>query len=301
MRVHHLNCGTMRPLGGWLFDGSSPGLVAAHLSCHCLLIETEDGLVLVDTGFGTQDLRHPVPRLSKFLLGLDRVLRDPFDTALQQVGELGFKASDVRHIVLTHLDFDHAGGISDFPKATVHVMAEEASFARHRSGFLRRRRYRPVQWRAAPSWREYRPQGEKWFGFEVVRQLDGLPPEILLVPLPGHTPGHAGVAVDTGHGWLLHAGDAYFSHDEVHAAKPSCPPGLRAYRLLMQTDGPSRRRTQAQLRELIASYADSVTVFCSHDVNELQARRRAAEREDPDARRPARPLDLTAPRVPPQT
>jgi glyoxylase-like metal-dependent hydrolase (beta-lactamase superfamily II) len=24
----------------------------------------------------------------------------------------------VRHIVLTHLDFDHAGGLEDFPEAT---------------------------------------------------------------------------------------------------------------------------------------------------------------------------------------
>ena len=32
-------------------------------------------------------------------------------------------------------------------------------------------------------------------GFDGVRQLEGLPPEILMVPMPGHTWGHAGVAV----------------------------------------------------------------------------------------------------------
>ena len=51
MRVHHLNCGLMAPLGGALFDGVSAG-PTAKLACHCLLIETGQGLVLVDTGFG---------------------------------------------------------------------------------------------------------------------------------------------------------------------------------------------------------------------------------------------------------
>jgi hypothetical protein len=48
MRVHHLNCGTHRPLGGAVFDGASWGLLAS-IPTHCLLIETERGLVLVDT------------------------------------------------------------------------------------------------------------------------------------------------------------------------------------------------------------------------------------------------------------
>ncbi len=33
------------------------------------------------------------------------------DTALRQIEAMGFSASDVRHIVLTHMDFDHAGGL----------------------------------------------------------------------------------------------------------------------------------------------------------------------------------------------
>jgi len=53
MRVHHLDCGTMRPLGGRLIDGR-PGLFRrATMVCHCLLLETATGLVLVETGTGT--------------------------------------------------------------------------------------------------------------------------------------------------------------------------------------------------------------------------------------------------------
>ena len=36
-------------------------------------------------------------------------------TALKQLEALGFAAGDVRHIVTTHLDLDHAGGLPDFP------------------------------------------------------------------------------------------------------------------------------------------------------------------------------------------
>lgn len=39
MKVHHLNCGCMCPVGGAIFDGFSKGIYA-HLVCHCLLIET---------------------------------------------------------------------------------------------------------------------------------------------------------------------------------------------------------------------------------------------------------------------
>lgn len=271
MRVHHLNCGSMCPVGG-----SALGM--RPLGCHCLLIETDRGLVLVDTGFGMEDVERPRPRLSSFFIRLDRIRFDAMDTAVEQVRELGFKPADVRHIVLTHLDFDHAGGITDFPGATVHLLADEAAAARHRRGFIARRRYRPAQWRAAAKWQEYKPEGENWFGFSAVRQLRDLPPEILLVPLPGHSAGHCGVAVRSGPRWLLHAGDAYFDHAEMNPQHPHVPFGLAAYQRLMQTDGAARRQNQQRLRDLAARARDEVTIFCSHDLVELEGRQRAAER-----------------------
>jgi len=57
----------MCPLGGALFDGFSRGLLS-HLVCHCLLIETNQGLVLVDTGFGLRDVQSPYSRLSPFFV-----------------------------------------------------------------------------------------------------------------------------------------------------------------------------------------------------------------------------------------
>ena len=223
LRVHHLNCSCMCPLGGRLMDGFSPGPTGL-LVCHCLLVETDQGLVLVDTGFGERDVEHPYERLSPLFIHLNRIQFDRRVTALGQVERLGFSRRDVRNIVLTHLDFDHAGGLEDFPDATVHVLAAERRAAQERRGFIARRRYRPEQWDEVRHWRTYRAgEGEDWFGLKAVRDLDGLPPEILMIPLPGHTLGHAGVAIDTPQGWLLNAADAYFFRHEVDREIRQCP------------------------------------------------------------------------------
>jgi glyoxylase-like metal-dependent hydrolase (beta-lactamase superfamily II) len=88
-------------------------------------------LVLVETGFGTRDFIRPskVVRAFTFLSGTRRDVRD---TALHQVARLGYDVRDVQHIVLTHLHLDHAGGLPDFPWATVHVHALEYEAAMQR-------------------------------------------------------------------------------------------------------------------------------------------------------------------------
>lgn len=271
MRIHYLNCGTDCPIGGPLFDGASKGPLA-KLSCAAQLIETNEGLVLVDTGYGVQDVRHPHPRLSRTFDALLNIRFRMRETALHQVEALGFSARDVRHIVLTHLDFDHAGGIEDFPHARVHVMEREREAAEHkRRGFVGKRRYRPVQWDDVRDWRTYADGGEKWFGFDAVRDLDGLPPEILFIPLPGHTWGHAGVAVQQGERWVLNAGDSYFYRHEMDLSNPRCTPGLRAYQKLMEVDRHKRLENQERLRDLKKAEGDRMTIFCSHDAVELEA------------------------------
>lgn len=270
MRVHHLNCGCMCPVGGRLWDGVSRGITGT-LVCHCQLVETDnDGLVLVDTGFGSRDVEDPYERLSPLFIHANRIQFEHRYTALEQVKRLGFSPRDVRHIVLTHLDFDHAGGLEDFPEATVHVLEAEMDLAEDRHGMIQTRRYRPEQWDDVRNWRFYNPDGERWFGFEAVRDLDGLPPEILMVPLPGHTMGHAGIAIDTPDGWLLNAGDAYFHRHEMDP-DPHCTPGLAAYQRMMEMDRPLRLHNQERLRELANDDRAHVRIFCSHDPVELEA------------------------------
>ncbi|MEV4529655.1 MBL fold metallo-hydrolase [Streptosporangium sp. NPDC049304] len=277
MRIHHLNCGTMRPIGGRLVSGTGSLLTYARNVCHCLLIETDDGLVLVDTGLGMGDVRDP-GRLNTVFRRLVRPVLSAEETAVHQVVRLGYEPGDVRHIVLTHLDFDHAGGLGDFPNAKVHLYATELEAARRPLTILERSRYHTSHWAHGPDWVTHAAGGDDWFGFSAVRDLPGLPPSILLVPLAGHTRGHAGVAVDTGHSdhgtarWLLHAGDAYFNHAQM-ASTPSCPPATDLFQTLMQDDRATRLDNLHRLNELARTGA--VDIFCAHDKTELDRARSA--------------------------
>jgi glyoxylase-like metal-dependent hydrolase (beta-lactamase superfamily II) len=300
MRIHYLRCGTDCPFGGPLFDGFSKS-VFGLIPCAAQLIETNEGLVLIDTGYGVEDVRQPHPRLSRFFRGLLNIQFNMKKTALHQVKALGFSAADVRHIVLTHLDFDHAGGIEDFPGARVHVMeAERDAAERKRRGFIAKRRYRPAQWDDVRDWRTYADGGERWFGFDKVRSLEGLGPEILLVPLPGHTEGHAGVAVQGPDGWVLNAGDAYFYRRELDSDRRRCTPGLRFYQTMMDTDRRLRFENQQRLRELKRQKGSEISIFCSHDAKELEALRNRSETpRDDGAGFMLRPSGRPAPPVEP--
>lgn len=270
MRIHHLNCISTCPLGGFLMDRRSVGL-RGRLTCHCLLIETPGALVLVDTGFGVRDVLDPRGRLSAFFRFLVAPeLREEM-TAIRQIQRLGHDPADVRHIVLTHLDFDHAGGLDDFPWATAHVMADELQAAVARPTWMDQQRYRPQQWADRSRWdRHTISRGEGWFGFECVRALRGLPPEILMIPLRGHTLGHAGVAVRSDRGWILQAGDAYFDHREMDPCRPRCTPGLRFYQWMLEKDRPARLRNQELLRKLATEQDGMVRIISSHDVPEFE-------------------------------
>jgi len=112
MKVHHLNCGTMN-------------MPTAPMVCHVLLVETDNGLVLVDSGFGSHDCLDSANRVGP-TRHVVRPLFDHMETAAHQIERLGFRREDVRHIVITHLDVDHIGGLSDFPDAHIHVTVAEA-------------------------------------------------------------------------------------------------------------------------------------------------------------------------------
>jgi glyoxylase-like metal-dependent hydrolase (beta-lactamase superfamily II) len=290
MRVHHLNCISTCPAGGALMDGRTKSIVRrGELACHALLVETAHALVLVDTGLGLRDVADPHSRLSGFFLAL---LKPDFReemTAVRQVRRLGYDPRDVRHILLTHLDFDHAGGLDDFPHATVHLLGAEREDAERQSSWLDRQRYRPQQWSTRANWRVYAGgDGERWFGFERVRQPDDLPPEIAMIPLIGHTLGHMGVAVSTAGRWLLLASDAYFYRGEMDLERPRCTPGLRFYQRMMEKDRKWRLLNQTRLRELKRAHGREITIFSGHDIEEFERLSGHSARVPPEAMAGAR-------------
>lgn len=277
MRVHHLNCGSFCPHGRRLINGEGGIAEKAEVVCHCLAIEAGDGLVLVDTGFGLEDARNPAQLGVGFRLLMAPRPREE-TTALRQLEALGFAAPDVRHVVATHLDLDHAGGLPDFPAAEVHVLSAELDAALHPALRDKLRYIGGAHWKHDPKWIRHAGGGDEWFGFEGIRILPGIDAEVLLIPLSGHSRGHTGVAIRQDDGWLLHCGDSYFNHREMQTP-PSCPPAMRVFQTIMAADGKARRANQERLRELAARHGDEVALFCAHDPHELkreQARAGAA-------------------------
>jgi len=240
--------------GGWV--------APTRLVAHCLLIEEGSELVLVDTGFGIQDVANP-KRLGQPFRALVQPRCQIGETAIRQIEALGLSPADVRHVLVTHLDADHAGGLGDFPDADVHLFAPELATAQE-PPLRERRRYVSAQWSHGPKWVRHEVGGDRWFGFESVQLLPHLDAEIALVPLVGHSTGHAGVAVRTGDGWLLHCGDAYF-HRGVVDTPPTCPWGLRVFEGITGHDAKARHHNQERLRELAREHGSEVRLICSHD------------------------------------
>jgi len=251
VKVHHLNCGTLFPLG------------CGELVCHVLLVETANGLVLIDSGFGFKDCGDPARRVgpSRYFI---RPVLNPAEAAVNQIEQLGFRREDVRHIVITHFDGDHIGGISDFPDAQIHVAAAEWFAATRTPSRGESSRYRPALWAHGPKIVEHTPGGEKWRGFAAAKELDEVSSGIALISLPGHTRGHVCVAVDAGHRWVMHCGDAYFHHGTVDGTA-AMPRALAAFERVTAFDRKMVQQNHARLIELYGRHEPDLFMVSSHD------------------------------------
>jgi glyoxylase-like metal-dependent hydrolase (beta-lactamase superfamily II) len=231
--------------------------------CHVLLVETANGLVLIDSGFGPKDGDDPARRVgaSRYLI---RPVLNREEAAVSQVERLGFHPHDVRHIVITHFDGDHIGGISEFPDAQIHVTSAEALGAMRSPSRGEKFRFRPILWAHGPKIVEHTPDGEKWRGFAAAKELDEVSPGIALISLPGHTRGHACVAVDAGHRWVVHCGDAFFHHGTVDETA-RMPRALAAFESVTAFDRKMMRQNHARLTGLYRRREPDMLMVCSHD------------------------------------
>ncbi len=266
MRIHHISCGFFKTPFAALSYGQGGLLARGPYVIHCLLIELDEfaggGLALVDTGLSDRDIADPLSRLGlgmTFGGGATRGM-----SALKHVTRLGFQAEDVRHILMTHLDKDHAGGLEDFPAAVVHVHPAELKAATRRSSMIDRQRYSGLHFKHKPRWEPLDlNSAEEWQGEFRAHRLVGLPERILMVELPGHSAGHCGVAIQTASGWLLHCGDAVYHGDWLKGKNNRPPLLIQGVETVLQFDANARSQTRAKLQRLVAS--GKARVFCSHD------------------------------------
>jgi len=247
MRIHHLNCMSFH--------------FGVRSITHCLLVEIDQGLVLVDTGLGLGDYENPSLKMRTFL-AINRVPGDVEETAFRQVSKLGYSPEDVRSIVLTHLHLDHSGGLPDFPWADVHVLAAEYQAALRDRSIKSLIGYDATHWAHNPRWVLHERSEESWFGVPSTLVLGEIGTRVFLVPLAGHSPGRCGVAVEAESGWLLHCGDAYVRDSQIDPDQPrsAFPKWASA---LERAPFPSPAVTR--LRNLLRDHGSQIRAFSSHD------------------------------------
>lgn len=172
------------------------------------------GAVLVDTGLHPSVAVDPKRNFGQINGRLVK-LRMEHDQALEvQLAKRSLSTDDVRVVVMTHLHYDHASGISEFPRATFVVDIDEWDHAR-REGLLHG--YQHSQFDHAFDWRAIHFEARRVdsfasFGRSVDLFGDG---SIRLLSTPGHTHGHMSVLARMRGGELLIASDAMYSRESL--------------------------------------------------------------------------------------
>jgi glyoxylase-like metal-dependent hydrolase (beta-lactamase superfamily II) len=227
LTLQPLLCAVMRGPRGW-FE-RAPGR-AAPLKALGIGVPADDmldvpivafllehptaGLVLVDTGFHRSVAEGSSRERSRNLGAVGRLMArgmqmDPRQTVAAQLQERGIAAADLELIVMTHLHFDHASALCDFPSATVLVSRPEWDAARARNPFLHG--YVPAQLDPRPTYRTFEfasPPAEGPLPYTVDLFGDG---SLTLAFTPGHTLGHVSLILRLATQEALLTGDAVYT------------------------------------------------------------------------------------------
>ena len=262
--------GTRLPQLWWVLFSRS----WVELPIHYYLLDHQDGLVLFDTGLDpaiATDRNYISSPLGRFLLR--RIFRlhiseeDQLDKVL---AARGVSAADVRKAVISHLHFDHVGGIAKIPQAELLVSDREwvqlsGPHPEH-DWILREHIEIPgAKWQPFA----FEPTDDPLFeAFDGVFDVAG-DGSMILLPTPGHTPGSLSMLVRSGE-WppILLIGDLAYVGDMLMR---DAVPGTG--------DAKALRASFAKVRKLKERLPDLVIVP-SHDANAAAALAWAAEAAD---------------------
>ncbi len=211
MRVHAIQAGGQSLDGGAMFGVVPKTLwerrIAADirnripLGMRCLLVEHDDGVILVDTGAGNKESAK-----FKEIYGMENEGADGRTALEAGLAHAGFTPEDVTLVINTHLHFDHAGGNTyrtdageialAFPNARYMVQRGEYEYATH-TNERTAASYFPHNWDATiAAGRLDLIEGNREVRSGVSVQLT-----------PGHTPFHQSVVLRSGGEVLCFLGD----------------------------------------------------------------------------------------------
>jgi glyoxylase-like metal-dependent hydrolase (beta-lactamase superfamily II) len=177
-----------------LMHGGGPELL--QLPCPSFLIEHPKGLVLFDTGCNEKIIDDAAGYWGEVAQALP-IKWSKSDTLDKQIAGVGYKASDVKYVILSHSHLDHSGGLTYFPKAKFLVGANELRYAYwpdpdRRWGFILN---------------DFLPtRGYDWLELAGDFDLFG-DGAIQFLLTPGHTPGECSVLINLPNRKFLLTGD----------------------------------------------------------------------------------------------
>jgi glyoxylase-like metal-dependent hydrolase (beta-lactamase superfamily II) len=202
MRIHVIRTGLLRGNRTFMRAQTWPaGLLRRRADIEfpvlSFVVEHPEGTFAIDTGLGRgvstpRWQRRFVPVVAEEGPGMAAAMR-----------EQGLDPSAVERVVLTHLDWDHAGGVGGFPEAEVLVHRPEYEAATGRGGQVR---YQRRRWPDGFSPELYDLDGPPLGPFPRSRPLTTAA-DVHLVPLPGHSAGQIGVVVEASDTPILFAAD----------------------------------------------------------------------------------------------
>jgi glyoxylase-like metal-dependent hydrolase (beta-lactamase superfamily II) len=230
-----------------------------------VLIEREGELILFDTGMGERihDEMKPVRYWGNwfFLKFIMKTEFDPVrDPLIRQIPALGLDPKAVKYVVISHLHWDHAGGILDFPDAKFFISKKEwdAATAKdsHKHAYIAEQ-YNHLTERNLNL--VTMVQGKPFSSFSASYDIFG-DGQMVFVDLPGHTKGLMGMILTMPSGRrFLFGGDSIYFPENLEYNKPKSK-----LMKMMVHENPEADRTLCTLHELAKKEPELEMVGC-HD------------------------------------